>query len=808
MRVFDVLRLCAAGIAIFQSGHLLAADFQKDVLPILQRKCMACHGADDVNGNVRFDTLSTDLVKDSAAAETWHDTLNVLNLGEMPPKDEEPLTEEERDLLAGWITQKIQHAIAVRKSTGGQVVIRRLNHVEYRNTMRDLLGLDLNYGRNLPPDSASSDGFTNNGAALRMSALQLECYLESARNSLKRALVTYSQPEVVEHTQTETVTDKVKGNYTATLGRNGMFVLRSLQFPDEGEFLIRVRARAVLPEGAPWPQLKVVLGYRADTQAPSEEVGICEVASTEFQDYEFHGRIEEFPRQTRSQSKYPGLLVWFTNAYSDGQPAPKPKTETIEVETEKNGKKRTRKQKRLVWPVDPEFSRIEIESVTFKAPIFTTWPPVHHTRILFPSDLAESNTTKYAEQVLTGFMRRAFRRPATREEVAEMVAFYEEVRPTFDTFEEAMRETLSMVLISPDFLYLIEPSSGTSRPLTDHELASRLSYFLWSTMPDDRLSKLADSGKLRESAMLAAEVDRLLNDERSWAFIEQFSDQWLDLSGVNRVAVNPEFYPDFRNELKPHMRNETQHFFAEIIRKDLSALAMLDCDFAMLNQPLAEHYGISGPRGLSFERVALDPSGRRGGLLTQAAVLLANSTGEDSHPIKRGVWIRERLLDDPPAPPPPNVPNLNADNRNFALLPLKEQLVEHRENEACARCHRGIDPWGIALEEFGATGLMRDKIQRKDGRKSLSFDVDASTTLPDGQTIDGLSDLKGYLLEKRQQQFARAIVARMLSYSLGRSLELSDEETIDELTAEFVDSEYSLRNLIRMTVASEAFGSK
>ena len=822
MRVRFSVSLCALMTCVIQSSYVAAADFQKDVKPILLRRCVSCHGPEDVNGNVRLDTLSTNLVKDSAAAETWHDVLNVLNLGEMPPEDETPLTTKERDILASWITEQIEHAIRIRRSTGGQVVIRRLNRTEYRNTMRDLLGLDLNYGPNLLPESPGEDGFTNNGSALRMSALQLESYLEAARSAMNRAIVTYDEPAVVDASETETTADKGKGNWTNILGRSGTFVFRSTEFPDEGDFRIRVRARAILPDDAPYPQLQAVLGFRADTQTPSEEVGTLEVTSEEFQDYEFRGRLETFPIQSRTQSKYPGLLIWLNNAYSDGKPAPKPRQEVIEepqveasdaaaTRADKKKEKKAKRKKpktRTVYPLDPNFPKIEIESVSFKAPVFESWPPTHHTRILFPSDLAEADPVAYAREVLDRFMRRAFRRPIESEEVNMMVAYFQEVRPTFDTFEEAMRETLAMVLVSPDFLYLVEPSSGKIRDLNDHELASRLSYFLWSSMPDDRLFELASTGQLRNSETLTSEVDRLISDPRSQNFVEQFSDQWLDLGGMNRIAVNPEYYPEFRNELKPHMRRETQAFFDEVLRSNTSALAFLDSDFAMLNQPMAEHYGLEGPRGIAFERVALSENDHRGGLLAQASVLLANSTGEDSHAILRGVWIRKRLLDDPPAAPPPNVPNLDQQNRDVASLPLKEQLKEHRENEACARCHRGIDPWGIALEEFDAVGLLRDKIQRKSGRKMLEFDVDAKATLPGGHEVNGLEDLKKHLLTEKREQFARTLVSRMLAYSLGRSLELSDRETVDTITAQFIKSDYKLQNLIRLIVTSDAFGSK
>ena len=783
----------------------MAADFEKDVKPILMKKCVSCHGPDEANGDVRLDTLSPDLLKNAAAAETWHDALNALNLGEMPPKDEPQLTGKERDILTGWISDEIRRVVVARRSTGGQVVIRRLNRLEYQNTMRDLLGLDLKFARNLPPDSPSEDGFTNNGQSLRMSALQLECYLEAAREALKRAIVTTEKPDVVDHSQHKSENDKNKGNYTSSLGRNGIFVVRSKEFPDEGEFLIRVRAKAVLPEGKPYPQLKAVLGYRADTETPSEKVGIIEVTSTEFADYEFRGRIEEFPRQSRTQSKYPGLLVWLTNAYSDGKPPGKPKQVQIEV-VDKKGKKK--KQKKTVWPVDPEFPRIEIESVRFKAPVFETWPPAYHQNILFPVESAKLDTDPYAEKVLERFMGRAFRRPATKLEITGMLAFFREVRAEVSSFEEAMRETLAMVLISPDFLYLVESSAGSRRKLNDHELASRMSYFLWSTMPDERLFELAHEGSLRDPKVLTAEVERLLADPRSTNFTRQFSDQWLDLSGVDRVAVNPNFYPRFKNELKPHMQQETRQFFAEVLNRNLSALAFLDSDFAMLNRPLAEHYGLSGPRGLAFERVDLKPEDGRGGLLTQASILLANSTGENSHPILRGVWIRDRLLNDPPNPPPPNVPALNSEKGDFAKLSLKEQLIAHRENEACARCHRGIDPWGIALEGFDAVGLKRESIKRKDGNKTLNIQVESEATLPGGHKVEGIADLKQYLLTEKREKFARAIVSRLLTYALGRSLELTDHEAVDELTAAFIQSDYRLKKLIELIAASEPFGSK
>lgn len=784
---------------ILAAGGVLAADsFEQEVRPVLERRCVMCHGEAMAQASVRLDTLSTDLIEDRRAGETWHDVLNVLNRGEMPPKGVPGLTTEERAAVVDWLTAELAKASKARRANGGQVVMRRLNRVEYQNTMRDLLGLDVDYVRNLPPDEMSRDGFLNNGQALRISAMQLEYYLRAARSGLGRAIVEGPAPPVFAHSAEETVHDKVNNIlWSNRLGRNGTFVARIPEFPDEGEFLMRIRARAVLPSAdSPYPRMHVALGYRADTQTPQREVAVVDVRSEEAQVFEFRGRIEEFPLQSRTQSKYPGLLVWAQNVYSDGRPTPPGR----EIKEEIDGKVK----KRWEWEEDPSFPSIIVESIEFQAPVYLQWPPQHH-RALIPQTPASADLEPGAARAaLEGFLPRAYRRPVTASDLETSMRFFERVRPTVGSFEEAMRDVLAMALISPDFLYRVEVDDEDHGRLDDHELASRLSYFLWSTMPDERLRRLADEGRLSDPEVLAQETTRLLDDPRAWAFIRQFSDQWLDLGGVDRVAVNPNYYPDFDPALKAEMRRETQHFFAEILRRDLSALQLLRADFAMLNQPLAAHYGIDGPRGGEFERVALRPGDRPGGLLGQGSILLANSTGEDSHPIERGVWVRKALLNDPPAPPPPAVPNLDG-SEDSALLPLKRQLEMHRDNAACAHCHQGIDPWGIALEELDAVGLLRDEIFRQAGDREARHPVDAAATLPDGSEVDGVRELIDYLHTNKDHEFARAVTSKLLTYALGRSLEFSDDETVDSLTERFRADGYRLRGLITMMVAGEEF---
>ncbi|MGI9428801.1 MAG: DUF1592 domain-containing protein, partial [Bythopirellula sp.] len=510
-------------------------------------------------------------------------------------------------------------------------------------------------------------------------------------------------------------------------------------------------------------------------------------------------------------TNFPGLLVNVHNVYDDGSKA-------IELLDLKIGQ-----QEKALNEPDPEQPWLVVESVEFVAPDYKVWPPQHHQAILFPrtEDPQASNDLQtpeqeadYARQVLVRFMKRAYRRPAKEREVDLIMKFYHQIRREYPTFVQATRQTLSMVLVSPQFLYLVEPldEGQAARELTAHEVASRLSYFLWSTMPDADLFELADSGRLLDLQVLKAQVRRMLDDPQSERFVAQFADQWLDLPALDRIAVNPQFYPDFNERAKPAMRLESQLFFAELLRHDLSALNFIDSEFTMLNERLAKHYGVDGVTGTDFRRVTLKPEDRRGGLLTQGSMLLGNSTGEDSHPVKRAVWILERLLDDPPAQPPANVPALDSETPGFDKLTLKEQLAVHRQDSACVSCHLKIDPWGIPLEHYDATGLYRNEAIRltatskgRARRNASSAPLDASDTMPDGQKIDGVEELKEYMLAHKKDQFARAIVVKMMAYALGRSLEFSDEEEVQRLAAGFQEEGYRLGHLIETIVTSDLF---
>jgi len=756
--------------------------FKSKVEPILAQYCYRCHGPQG-EASPRLSELDPNLFT-GTDGETWHDALNRLNEGKMPPEEGLPLPISKRKQLVKWLTTEMDRATEVRRSTGGEVVFRRLTNYEYNNTLRDLLGIEFDFTTNLPPESKSTDGFLNNGQVLSVSPIQLEYYLAAARSALQKAIVSGGPPDVYQQRVDKSIKGARDNNLNGSLldGRT-QFIAGIDDFPRQGTVRVTVRAYALIPEGQMIPRMEINIGIRSDTLSPSERLGVVEVSGTKQkpQTFVLEGRIEQFPLPG-DNPKFPGIQIRIKNLTAKPEP----------------------KAKKGAPSVPPTESRIVVQTVDFQGPIYAAWPPEHHRRILPETG---SKQPDYVTTVIHNFMRRAYRRPVTAEEVQRMVSFYEKISPQSDTFEEGIREVLALVLISPDFLYMAEPSSKTARDtLNSHQLAVRLSYLLWSSMPDDTLFQLADSDDLRSDKVLASQVQRLLEDPRSWEYVNHFTSQWLDLSGLNRIAINPQYYPDFDDSLKNYMAEETRRFFGEILYNDLSALNLIKSDFVMLNAPLARHYGMKGPESYQFQRIQLGKNDPRGGLLTQGSYLMINSDGEDSHPIKRAVWIRERLLDDPPAPPPPDVPALESENTEFASLSNKRQLELHREKESCNQCHKDIDPWGIPFENFDAIGKWRTEVKRVIGKgKITQAELINSTILPTGDEISGIMELQQYLVDRQSTRFARALVTKTLTYALGRSLEWTDNKTVDRLTAQFISDNYNIRKLLVAIVQTESF---
>lgn len=651
------------------------------VAPLLKKHCQKCHDStvEQAKSDLRLDKLDPDLVQ-GRDGEHWQEVLNRLNFGDMPPKDEPPLAEADRELITGWIVQEMRRASLTKNPA---THFRRLTRREYERTMQELLGLGIEFGARLPEDGRSKEGFRNDGDALRMSPLHYETYLQIADEALAEAIVTGPPPEVhryrLEAKKPPEVLPKPEGavgesypfaanGKSFKIGDDCQFgkdandstpigVLRpaapkpfgeaALKTPDfrygfrlhhpfrRGEMLIRVRASRVEPEPGMEsprpPQLAVGLGctnlHGIEIKTVGEPIVI---EHAEPRTYEFRARLENFPLPNPGHFRDQNcsiLLAWNAAPPTGLAPAP---------------------------------PRLKIDWLEFESPFLEQWPPASHTRILFPNTtgLAEPD---YAREVLRRFATRAYREPVDKAELERLVRFWTEARPNADSLEASLRETLSLVLTSSRCLALPASRSGEAgkQRLTDYELAARLSYFLWSSMPDETLLQLAEQGRLRDPQVLAEQTRRMIADAKSRQFAEQFAEQWLELDRLQRVTVNKGRYPAFNEPLVGAMKQETVLFFDHVLRNQLSVLLFLDSDFTVANERLAQHYGVPDVQGPSFRKVPLDPALQRGGLLTQASVLTGNSDGSDGHPIKRGMWLLKNLLDDPPPPPPPNVPQLD-----------------------------------------------------------------------------------------------------------------------------------------------------
>ena len=606
------------------------SDFELGIKPILAAYCVGCHGEQKQKAELRLDTLTASF--SGPAAETWHDILNRVEIGEMPPEDAKGIPTGERRQLTSWIRNGIRTASPERTGQHDPTVVRRLTRYEFNNTLRDLLGIDLDFAQDLPPESSSPNGFKNNGGTLGLSPLQIEYYLLAARRAMDKAIVSGSAPHVFRHhfeQSSESNTPRIKTPIGNRMQPGGRFFGKMLEYPHQGEFIVRVKAGAVIPLGQGIPRMQVSVGLRSDTVSPTKVLGQVDVPNHESnqQVYEFRGRIEEYPLPGHNP-KFPGVTIVVTNAYDDGLPPELPlKIESISfarevkkeialaveqnalklpfAETTADTKKQIRSLTKLVdslqreieelrrltpdheqqldlalrlfgvqssqaklraqvsglskkldqtpdslWdsfqvhnsatladhrsvmarfasitplnrsdkkairdrlPAEPDRTTLVIESLDFEGPVFDRWPPKSH-RTLLPETPGDERSR--AERALRQFMTRAYRRPVTDSDVLVVLAFYDEVRSVSASFEEAMRESFSMVLVSPEFLFLFEPNATQEpRPLTDHELATRISYFLWSTMPDPTLMDLADRGKLNQPAVL--ERQGTTDDSRS-----------------------------------------------------------------------------------------------------------------------------------------------------------------------------------------------------------------------------------------------------------------------------------------------------
>jgi hypothetical protein len=551
--------------------------------------------------------------------------------------------------------------------------------------------------------------------------------------------------------------------------------------PDQGIMRVRVRASKEATEENRVPSLQLEFGFQASNEGRAEiRVSTADTPITATADapaiYEWDVPLGEiYPRNAfRRESKMGDL------------PSPSEYIRFINNSVPEGG-----------------HGAIQIDYVQVQAPFHEEWPPRSHKQIFFDSE-HRADEAIYAKEVLTQFMAGAWRRDLTEEEIQQKLKLFHLIRSQCDSFEEAMLEVLAAVLSSPKFLYVVhedheadkdsEASAATTR-LSSEELASRLSLFLWCSIPDDTLRKRVSAGELADAEILRQEVDRMLQDPRAERFAEQFVHQWLDMQLLDFLTLK-----NAEPELKESMQKEPVAFFHEVLRHNESVLNFIHADYMMADERLAVHCGLPDVRGNTFQRVALNGTQHRGGLLTQSGLMAMNSNGADSHPLKRGVWLLKSVLNDPPPPPPAAVPIIDLADPEIAKMTLKQRIENHRNQAACFSCHAKIDPWGIAFENYDALGRWRDQVN--------GVPVDASSLLFNQQELKGADGLKRFLLQNRQDQFIRATVHKLATFALGRPLTFSDHADIDTITAEVRQQGDGLATIINCIVASELFQTK
>ncbi len=860
-------------------GPALAADvtgFRDIATPFLKKHCARCHGSTKKEGEFHIEQQLKNDFLDPGAKEKWGEVVNVLNSHEMPPDKEPQPKPDEVARVVDWITGQMARAEVVRRD--GQIVLRRLNRDEYRNTIRDLVGIDFDVSSF--PQEPTAGGFDNNGRALTMSPMHTELYLDAARKILDRALVEGDQPPAIKWRFEPEVGDgdhsrvkydgqnaivhgaknRVEGNFKVMHHDSWDRHLnaRDFKMKHEGDYVIRIRAGGKVPTREQVVEsARKFLDHRFDEQMknnPKGERWHREAVVNDLKHFEAD-RIYDYgpPRLKliRDLGGQPKVLTEFD------VPASADKPDIHEFRTRMTTE-RAGITIEYAYPIPrvlenfwmqghDNFARPEawVDWFELEGPLYESWPPPSHRLVLGDAPQPKQDERAAARDVLARFMKRAYRRPVASAEVDEKLMLFDAVRKDSASFVQAIKTPLIAVMVSPNFLYLAEPDSavvapneGTKRTegtkgtknkvavesgpaksgaaaitaarrLSDHELASRLSYFLWSSMPDEELLRLADSGQLRDKGTLISQVNRLLADPKSDAFVQNFAGQWL---GLREVGSNPpaaDLYPQYDRHLEVSIVEESRAFFAEILKHDLSVMNFVGSDFVVINERLARFYGIPNVRGDQFRRVAVPDGVHRGGVVTQASVLTITSNGTRTSPVKRGTWVMKNLLGTDPGLPVANAGDIAPKVPGIDKATVRQRLEIHRTLAQCARCHNKIDPLGFALENFNASGEWRDRegfgYKGRVGRDDPK--IDASSKLPDGTAIDGVDDLRNTLLNK-EDLFLNCLAGKLFTYGLGRELGVADQPQIKTAVEHTKQNKYTLRSLIQFIATSEAFGTK
>jgi mono/diheme cytochrome c family protein len=748
---------------------------------VFDKYCITCHNQRLKTGGLALDAL--DLAQVSAHTEQWEKVVRKIRTGAMPPVGRPRPDKALSASVASWLEAELDRA-ALEHPSPGRPTLHRLNRVEYRNAIRDMLAVEIDPASLLPADNAGH-GFDNNADALSLSPALTERYLDAAAKISQMALAHVrgsAAPEAVF-----VPTDRNQGSrFSEDLpwGSRGGLAVRSY-FPVDGAYLFQLR----LNEGGAGGGIMGLTAepHQLDVSIDHAKVWTSTVGGPDFAKLRGEEREERVLEslQFRVPVKAGSHLVqvYFvqkTAAFLEDLFDPDLRRDPYRAGNGEPG----------------------ISSVTITGPPSAATSDSPSRRRLFVCrPAAAADEVRCARNIIATLARRAYRRPVTDEDLQIPLARYRD-GASGGGFESGLELALRSILVSPKFLFRFESQPETAAPntayrITDLELASRLSFFLWSSIPDDELLNAAEMKTLHNPAALGQQVTRMLADPRSEALVTNFAGQWLHIRNVSGFRPSPELYFHFDDNLRQAFARETELFFDSILREDRSVVDLLDADYTFLNERLARHYGIPGVYGERFRRVSLPHDSARRGLLGQGSILTGTSRANRTSPVIRGKWILENIFGTPPPPPLPNVPELKEERNPVKVLPMREQMAQHRANPVCASCHAQMDELGFALENFDAIGEWRDV-------DAAGSPIDASATLPDGTAFRGPVELRKVLLD-HADDFLTTVTEKLLTYALGRGLEAADAAAVRHIKREAARSNYRLASLIQAVVSSTPF---
>ncbi len=813
----------------------------------LQKYCSDCHGSSKPEGNL---SVESDLVESWTRIEhreKWQEVYRVLVNQQMPPDDSSQPSVQESSEVIDWIIAKAASSGLREKSRATPV--RRLTKDQYQRTLRSLLNVELDVSE-FPMDPPAG-GFTNNAAALSLSPLHMELYIEAAARAIDLALVEGKQPEPIrwrfEIDEGNDDGHRVrvdKHNPIVNGGNNpvqdGWKVIhheswdknlnvRDFRVPTPGRYRIRFRAAGTVPSRAEvLESTKKILAVRREERVRENPNG-AKYIDEEHQSILDH--IASHPAYSYGPPRAKLILD------RDGQPStlaeididsgldnPKVYEFSAWIEDQSLGMTvayayNIPKHLENFWfQGNDAFARptLLVDWMEIEGPVYDAWPPSSHRTIVTSEHEKIRDVTKRAKAVVGDFMQRAYRRTVSEDEVLEKAKLFDLSLAEESGFLTAIRKPLIAILSSPHFLYLPEPISkqAPSKPqadapssyVDDEQYASRLSYFLWGTMPDQELLDLAREKKLRNRTTISKQIDRMLADPRSDALVDLFASQWLGLQDVGANPPATDLYPDYDRHLESSMVGESKAFFAEILHQDHSLLNLIASDFLVINERMARHYSIDGVRGDHFRKVVKPEGIQRGGVVTQASILTTTSNGTRTSPVKRGTWILKNLLGTDPGLPVDNVGDIAPKVPGIDKATVRKRLEIHRQLPQCARCHNKIDPLGFALENFNAAGQWRDREGFGYNGRIGQDDpiIDARSQMPDGTALDGVGSLQKAMLE-RQDLFVRCFAEKLFTYAIGRELTMEDRPYVDAAIQNLSQDDFKMRTLLKSIALSPLF---